>query len=213
MTLPGNPRMRARLRLDAPDVYHLAPGAWYEVLADEASRDEGRILLKPRDALSGDAAGYIPLARSMVELSRSDGSRVLVDAGGIRWLATAVTIDDSESHAHWVRFVSESGTYAVVGCGMAALDLFSDDELLDLLADHRAALEDPARRRHLARPHGLRLEGRVKPAFAWAYRMLNEDVWYLIESRWTTEHAIVIVTVDGDRVVDAAHFDVRTFLD
>jgi hypothetical protein len=31
--------------------------------------------------------------------------------------------------------------------------------------------------------------------------------------RWSTDVALVLVTVDGDRVVDAGHFDVQTFLD
>jgi hypothetical protein len=209
MTCPGRQAVRARLRSDAPDVYHLAPGAWYDVLGDDVTqaRPDGRLLLRPADAVADDAESYIPLARSMVELSRRDGSRLLVDAAGARWLAAVVPLDQCECATHWLRFVSESGAYAVLPCLSATLDELSDDELLGILGSYYRATEHPDR------PRGLRFEARVRPAFAWGYRMLDPAVWYLIESRWTTEHAIVIVTVDGDRVVDTGHFEVRTFLD
>ncbi len=209
MTLPGRPQTRARLRLDAPDVYHLAHGAWYDVLGDglTPALPDGRILVRPFDAMPDDAETYIPLAPSMVELCRGDGARILRNPDGTQWVAGMVPFDQDGVTTRWLRFVSSIGAYALVPSGRPNLDAFSDDELLTLLTDYQ---NQPI---HAERPHGLRIEARVRPAFAWAYRMLDENVWYLVDSRWSTERALAIVTAEGERIVDVAHVRTRTFLD
>lgn len=208
---PGS-RLRARLRSDAPVRRGLASGAWHDVFGGEAGRlpPEGQLLLRPADVLIDDKANYIPVARSMVELGSTDGARLLLDGADRRWLAALVCDSAHASGAatngrHTIRFVCNDGGYVLVpGVAASTLDAWSDTDLLELLETNRVEGQAPT---------GLRTEARVKPAFAWGYRMLDPDAWYLVESRWTTERALVLVTVDGDRVVDAGHFEIRSFLD
>lgn len=203
---PGS-RLRARLRPDAPDLEGLAPGRWYDVFGGEAARlgPGGRVLLRPDEALREDPASHVPVPRGLLELGGSDGSRHLLDCDGRRWLAALVPdAPDPEASRH-LRLVCQDGRYLLVpGFTVETLDPLGDGELLELL-------ESQVREAHP--PGGLRSEARVKPAFAWGYRMLEPDAWYLVDPRWSTDLALVLVTVDGDRVVDAGHFDVQTFLD
>jgi hypothetical protein len=62
-------------------------------------------------------------------------------------------------------------------------------------------------------PSGLRVEAQVKAAQAWSYRMLNAEAWYLVDQERTTDSAVTIMTMGGPRIVDAAHVEVRSFLD
>ena len=202
---PGS-RLRGRLRSDAPVLIGLKPGIWHDVFGGEAGRasGSGQVLLRPEDALPGDASSYIAVARSMVELGRTDGSRI-TDRRGQRWLAALVTEGSEPPLTVRLRFVCQDGSYRLVPEMVAcSLDPLSDAELLELLDLHT---------RNGQPPSGVRTEARVKPAFAWGYRMLDPDAWYLVDPRWTTDRALVLVTVDGDRVVDAAHFEAQTFLD
>ena len=203
---PGS-RLRARLRSDAPEVEGLRPGRWYDVFGGEAVRlgPSGRVLLRPEDALREDPSSYIPVPRGMLELGGSDGSRHLLGADGRRWLATlAADAADPDASRH-LRLVCQDGRYFLVpGFAVATLDPLTDTELVEQLA---------LQVRDARPPGGLRSEARVKPAFAWGYRMLEPDAWYLVDPRWSTDLALVLVTVDGDRVVDAGHFDLQTFLD
>jgi hypothetical protein len=206
---PGS-RLRARLRSDAPALCSLASGIWYDVFGGEAGRlpPVGQLLLRPTDVLIGDRSGYVPVARNMVELGRTDGARLLLDEAGRRWVAALVADTGNGSGgcgAHMLRFVCHDGDYLLVpGIATPTLDAWSDTELLKLLERDRQAGHSAT---------GLRTEARVKAAFAWGYRMLDPDAWYLVEPRWTTDHALVLVTVEGDRVVDAGHFETRSFLD
>jgi hypothetical protein len=208
---PGS-RLRARLRSDAPALQGLALGVWHDVFGGAAGRlpPEGQLLLRPAEVPIDDKAGYIPVARSMVELGSTDGARLLFDGADQRWLAALVAdsaqaAGSASNGRHTIRFVCHDGGYLLVpGVAASTLDAWSDTDLLKLLE---------ANRREGAAPTGLRMEARVKPAFAWGYRMLDPDAWYLVEPRWTTDRALVLVTVDGDRVVDAGHFEVRSFLD
>ena len=208
---PGS-RLRARLRPDAPVVRGLTSGGWHDVFGGEAARlpPDGLLLLRPADVPIDDKAGYVEVLRGMVELGSTDGARLLLEGADRRCLAALVT-DSAHGNGsagdrrHTIRFVCHGGGYLLVpGVAAASLDAWSDTDLLALLEANRA--EGQART-------GLRTEARVKPAFAWGYRMLDPAAWYLVEPRWTTERALVLVTVDGDRVVDAAHFESRSFLD
>lgn len=208
---PGS-RLRARLRPDVPIYGGLASGIWYDVFGGEAGRlpPGGQLLLRPPDVLIDDRASYIAIARSMVELGSTDGARLLLDAAGCRWVAALVA--DSEnangagaSGSRTLRFVCQDGAYVLMhGVAEPTLDTWSDTDLLQLLETSRHA--EPA-------PTGLRTEARVRPAFAWGYRMLDADAWYLVDPRWTTDRALVLVTVEGGRVVDAGHFETRNFLE
>ncbi len=203
---PGS-RLRARLRPDAHAVEGIRPGTWHDVYGGEAGRvgAPDTVLLRPEDAPAGAAASYVPVARSIIELGGSDGSRRLIDGSGSRWLAALVDAPADSDSARTLRFVCQDGRYVLVGdMTVATLDPLSDPELLELL---------DAKRRDGHPPSGVRSEARVKPAFAWGYRMLDPAAWYLVDPRWTTDRALVLVTVEGDRVVDAGHFDVQTFLD
>ena len=206
---PGS-RLRARLRSDAPVLCGLASGIWYDVFGGEAGRlpPVGQLLLRPADVPIDDKSSYVPVARNMVELGRTDGARLLLDDAGRRWVAALVADTGNGSAgcgSHTLRFVCHDGGYLLVpGIAAPTLDAWSDAELLKLLETKRQA-GHPA--------SGLRTEARVKAAFAWGYRMLDPGAWYLVEPRWTTDHALVLVTVEGDRVVDAGHFETRSFLD
>jgi hypothetical protein len=166
--------------------------------------------LRPPDVLIDDKAGYIPVARSMVELGSTDGARLLLDAADRRWVAALVPESGGGNgtgtrDSRTLRFVCQDGAYLLLpGVAEPTLDAWFDSDLLELLEASRQAGRPPA---------GLRTEARVRPAFAWGYRMLDADAWYLVEPRWTTERALVLVTVDGGRVVDAGHFETRSFLD
>lgn len=208
---PGS-RLRARLRSDAPVLRGLASGIWHDVFGGEAGRlpPGGQLLLRPPDVLVDDKAGYVPVARSMVELGSTDGARLLLDAADCRWVA-ALVAESGESDgagangSRTLRFVSQDGGYLLMpGVAEPTLDAWSDTDLLELLETTRQAGHPPT---------GLRTEARVRPAFAWGYRMLDADAWYLVDPRWTTERALVLVTVEGGRVVDAGHFETRSFLD
>ena len=178
----------------------------------EAGRlpSEGQLLLRPPDVLIDDKGGYVPVARNMVELGTTDGARLLLDPGGCRWVAalTAGSEDATAAGAgesRTLRFVCQDGRYLLMpGVAEPTLDAWSDADLLELLETTRREGHPPT---------GLRTEARVRPAFAWGYRMLDADAWYLVDPRWTTERALVLVTVDGGRVVDAGHFETRNFLD
>lgn len=203
---PGS-RLRARLRPDAPEVDGLRPGAWHDVYGGEAGRagPSDTVLIRPAGAPAGAAAGYVPVARATIELGGSDGSRRLSDAGGRRWLAMLVDDPADADGARRLRFVCQDARYVLApGVRASSLDPLSDAELLELLQSHEQRDHPPS---------GVRSEARVKPAFAWGYRMLDPAAWYLVDPRWTTDRALVLVTVEGDRVVDAGHFEVQTFLD
>lgn len=202
---PGS-RLRGRLLPGAPAVDGLEPGRWHDVFGGASGRAglTGSVLLRPRDVLPEDASGYIPVPRQLVELGGSDGSRLLTDQGGQRWLAVLVP-DPVERGMQRLRVVCQDGRYVLIGgLDLPTLDSLSDDALLAMLAAQLAGGE---------RPSGVRMEARVKPAFAWGYRMLDPGASYLVDPRWTTDRALVLATVDGDRVVDAGHFEVQTFLD
>ena len=203
---PGS-RLRGRLRSDAPAPIGLKPGIWYDVFGGEAGRSaaSGTVLLRPEDAPPGDAASYIPVGRHLVELGRTDGSRILTDRHEQRWLAALVAEPPESPGATRLRFVCQDGSYRFApGVASCTLDPLSDGELLTMLE---------VQTRNGRPPSGVRTEARVKPAFAWGYRMLDPEAWYLVDPRWTTDRALVLVTVEGDRVVDAAHFEAQTFLD
>ncbi len=203
---PGS-RLRARLRPDAPEVAGLRPGAWYDVFGGEAARlaPGGIVLLRPEDALREDPSSYVPVPRSLLELGGSDGGRHFIDCDGRRWLAALLPESAEPDAARRLRLVCQDGRYFLVPeFARTSLDALLDTELLELVELHL---------REAPPPGGLRSEARVKPAFAWGYRMLEPDAWYLVDPRWTTDLALVLVTVDGDRVVDAGHFDLQTFLD
>ena len=207
--VPGS-RLRARLRPDAPVLRGIIAGLWHDVFGGEAGRlpPGGQLLLRPPDVLIDDKASYIPVARSMVELGSSDGARLLLDAADRRWVAALVPEfgnGTGANSARTLRFVCQDGAYLLMpGVAEPTLDAWSDTDLLELLEASRQAGRPPT---------GLRTEARVRPAFAWGYRMLDADAWYLVDPRWTTERALVLVTVDGGRVVDAGHFETRSFLD
>ena len=59
----------------------------------------------------------------------------------------------------------------------------------------------------------LRLEARLKPGYAWSYRVLDPAAWYRIDQSRSNTYAVAIETPDGLRVVDASHVDVRSLLD
>jgi len=59
----------------------------------------------------------------------------------------------------------------------------------------------------------LRLEARLKPGYAWSYRVLDPVVWYPIDQTRSNDYAIAIQTPDGLRVVDAGHVDTRSILE
>jgi len=59
----------------------------------------------------------------------------------------------------------------------------------------------------------LRVEARVKPGYAWSYRVLDSERWYMVVQARSTEHAVVLETSDGERVVDAGHVELRSLLD
>jgi len=59
----------------------------------------------------------------------------------------------------------------------------------------------------------LRVEVRVKPGYAWSYRVLEAGRWYPVIRGRSTERVLVLVTEQGERVVDAAHFEQRSLLD
>ena len=203
---PGS-TLRARLRPDAPPVAGLPAGVWHDVFGGEAGRAGAAttVLLRPAEVRAGNLADYIPVARGLLELGGSDGSRRLTDSSGQRWLAAVVEMPTDPDAARRLRIVCEDGRYLLISpMATESLDRFSDGELLELLDAH-------ARNGHP--PSGVRREARVKPAFAWGYRMLDPSAWYLVDPRWTTERALVLVTVEGDRVVDAGHFEVQAFLD
>jgi hypothetical protein len=199
--------LRARLCPDAPPVDGLRPDAWHDVFGGEAGRAgaSGTVLLRPANAHPGEAGGYLPVARALVELGGSDGSRRLIDRSEQRWLAALVADPSAAGDAARLRFVRQDGHYVLIpDMAMATLDALSDRELLGMLEVHEQGGHPP---------RGVRSEARVKPAFAWGYRMLDPGAWYLVDPRWTTDRALVLVTVEGDRVVDAAHFETQTFLD
>jgi hypothetical protein len=208
MTVNGFPgsRLRARLCPDAPAVDGLVPGVWHDVFGGEAGRSglADTVLVRPAAVRAGDAASYVPVSRSLIELGASDGTRRLIDPNGRRWLAALVD-NLADGSAPRLRMVCQDGRYVLISpMAAATLDVFSDRELLGLL---------DASTRNGHPPSGVRREARVKPAFAWGYRMLDPDTWYLVDPRWTTDRALVLVTVEGDRVVDVGHFEVQTFLD
>jgi hypothetical protein len=183
----------------------LPAGVWHDVFGGEAGRAglADTVLVRPAGARAGDVTSYIPVARRLLELGGSDGSRRLIDPSGRRWLAALVDLPANDVRR--LRIVCQDGRYVLISpMATATLDCFADQELLELLAVH-VRNGDP--------PCGVRREARVKPAFAWGYRMLDPGAWYLVDPRWTTDRALVLVTVEGDRVVDAGHFEVQTFLD
>ena len=59
----------------------------------------------------------------------------------------------------------------------------------------------------------LRLEARVKPGYAWSYRVLDPATWYTVNQERSNDYAVAIETSEGLRVVDAAHMEVRTMLE
>ena len=203
---PGS-TLRARVRPDAPPVAGLPAGVWHDVFGGEAGRAglSDMVLVRPAEARAGDIASHIPVARALLELGGSDGSRRLIDPSGQRWLAALVDIPTAPDAVPRLRIVCQDGRYVLISpMATPTLDCFSDRELLELLDAH-------VRNGHP--PSGVRREARVKPAFAWGYRMLDPCAWYLVDPRWTTDRALVLVTVEGDRVVDAGHFEVQVFLD
>lgn len=203
---PGS-RLRARLRPDAPAVDGLVPGVWHDVFGGEAGRAgmSDTVLVSPAGVPADDAGSYIPVGRALIELGGSDGTRRLIDANGQRWLAALVDLSADSGGERRLRIVCQDGRYVLISpMAIDTLDPFSDRELLDLLDAHT---------RNGHPPSGVRREARVKPAFAWGYRMLDPDTWYLVDPRWTTDRALVLATAEGGRVVDVGHFEVQTFLD
>lgn len=59
----------------------------------------------------------------------------------------------------------------------------------------------------------LRVEARVKPGYAWSYRVLEAGRWYTVVRERSTERVLVLLTDEGERVVDAAHFEHRSLLE
>src|SRR5512132_4134310 len=139
---PGS-RLRARLRSDAPVLCSLASGIWYDVFGGEAGRlpPGGQLLLRPSDVLIEDKSSYVPVARGLVELGRTDGARLLLDDAGRRWVAALVADTGNGSGdcgSHTLRFVCQDGGYLLVpGIAAATLDAWSDTDLLELLDTNR----------------------------------------------------------------------------
>ncbi len=59
----------------------------------------------------------------------------------------------------------------------------------------------------------VRQEARVKPGYAWSYRVLDPGSWYAIIADRSSEIAVLLDTPDGPRVVDASHVEVRSLLE
>jgi hypothetical protein len=57
------------------------------------------------------------------------------------------------------------------------------------------------------------LEARVKPGYAWSYRVLDPARWYPVVPERSSEIALVLDTADGPRVVDASHVELRNLLE
>ena len=194
-------RRHARLRSDAPNVRGIEPGRWYDIYSGDPTSaanaaSDASILVRPADALPGDRASYIPLAITMVELRDAYGRRLIGDSAGEWWTAARIAPDR-------ILFVARSGAYRMV----AALPQDGPDEPSDSVIT--GLLENGAP----SYPQGLRVEAQLKAAQAWSYRMLNAEAWYLVDQERTSESAVAIVTMDGPRIVDAAHLEVRSFLD
>ncbi len=190
-------RRHARLRSDAPHVRGVEPGRWYDIYSGDptTAATDVPVLVRPADALPGDRESYIPLALSMVELRDPHGRRLVRDAAGEWWTASRCAPDR-------LLFVAAGGAYRMVKAAAQRPDDESDDTL-------RAWLDSGAP----AFPSGLRVEAQVKAAQAWSYRMLNAEAWYLVDQERTTDSAVTIMTMGGPRIVDAAHVEVRSFLD
>ena len=191
-------RRHARLRSDAPNVRGIEPGRWYDIYSGDptTAASDASILVRPADALPGDRASYIPLAITMVELRDAYGRRLIRDCSGGWWTAARTAPDR-------ILFVSRAGSYRMVAAPpQAGPDEPSDEVLAGLLERGTPSY-----------PEGLRVEAQLKAAQAWSYRMLNAEAWYLVDQERTSESAIAIVTMDGPRIVDAAHLEVRSFLD
>jgi hypothetical protein len=59
----------------------------------------------------------------------------------------------------------------------------------------------------------VREQARIKPGYAWSYRVLDPGCWYTIVPDRSSEIAVVLDTPDGPRVVDASHVEVRSLLE
>lgn len=191
-------RRHARLRSDAPNVRGIEPGRWYDIYSGDPTTTAGdaTILVRPADALPGDRASYIPLAMTMVELRDAYGRRLIRDRAGEWWTA-------ARTAPGRILFVARSGSYRMVSAPPQPGADEPSDEALAALLDHGSP----------SYPEGLRVEAQLKAAQAWSYRMLNAEAWYLVDQERTSESAIAIVTMEGPRIVDAAHMEVRSFLD
>ncbi len=156
----------------------------------------------------------------MIELADTSGRRFFSDSRGRRWTAALEPAASPDTDAGQIRFSGEMGaTHIAPGVVLPSLDPVSDADLRDLLeacappAGGHAPDNGNGRGGGRARKPGLRVEARLKPAFAWAYRMLSMESWYEVDQARTSEYGIMIRTPDGDRIIGADHMQLRSILD
>ena len=220
--IPGAPESVAyqgRLRTDAPAVLGVEPGEWYDALVERA--DE-YVWLRPPDAIPGDRAGHIRVARSFVELRDQSGRRWFRNGAGLRWAAELKHTSGRDGGVFtgdrwYLGLVADDGTTRVVpGVVLTDLRQLSDDELLELLDASFASLAEaplPPPRARRSAEHRVWSEARLKPGFAWAYRMLDPDHWYAVDDARSTIYTVMISTHEGHRVIDISHVELRSLLE
>lgn len=197
---------RARLRADAPNIRGLSPGEWYDVLEAPPQENGAKLQLRPRDALPGDTASYISVAPSMLELAAREGVRLFCSQGA-RW---AASLEESAQ----IRFAGDDGEWVAPGVSLESLDILSDSELQELFDACRHSADAPPASGDAGEPGrtGLRVEARLKPGFAWAYRMLGPDSWYEVNQSRSSDFGLVIRAPDGERIIGPEHMELRSIL-
>lgn len=220
--LPGAPEsveFQGRLRADAPAVLGVEPGKWYDALLNPAG---DQVWLRPPDAIPGDRASYIRIARSFAELRDASGRRWFRGSSGLNWVAELKHSSGRDGGVFtgdrsYLGLTAEDGTTRVVpGVVLTDLRMLSDQELLELLDASFASLAEappPPPRPRRSAEHRIWSEARLKPGFAWAYRMLDPDRWYAVDDARSTIYTVMIETEEGYRVIDINHVELRSLLE